>query len=187
MGRSYRNTHKRALVEAGLDLGVLTPAATTSAAGGAGVAPPAPLTAPDLLTCTSPRQGWIQWLQPRFLPSDGGTCAYFTGTYCDEYGYSNGLTLPRNVHKDFRRFLDEVRLDSSDFICGVEHHRYRDILHLHAVLQGAFSPEQLRFLKRWWSVDRGHARVLPVLDGCVSYITKYALKHDTDNFDWRLA
>lgn len=187
----YRNEKQRAHVvalhEAGLDLGVLSPADPTSAAGGAGDTPPAPLTAPDLITCTSPREGWIQWLQPRFLPSGDGHCAYFTGTYKDEYGYSYGLTLPRNVHKDFRRFLKEVRLDSTDFICGVERHRYRDVLHLHAVVHGAFSAEQLRFLKRWWSVDRGHARVLPVLDGCVSYITKYALKHDTDSFDWRLS
>lgn len=181
----YRNEHKRALVAAGLDLQALHPASARACAS-SGVAPSAPLTAPDLITCTSPRQGWIQWLSPRFTASGDGHSAYFTGTYCDDYGYPNGLTLSRNVHKDFRRFLEETRLEG-DFICGVERHRYRDILHLHAVIQGDFSPEQLRFLKRWWSVDRGHARVLPVLDGCVSYVTKYALKHDTDDFDWRLS
>jgi len=131
---------------------------------------------------TTPREAWVAWLSPRFPTGS----AYFTGTYSDEYGYPNGLTLARNVHKDFRRYLDSFGFEG-DFICGVEPHRYRDVLHLHGILQGDFTPKQLQFLKAWWSLDRGHARVLPVLDGCASYVTKYALKGDTESFDWNLS
>jgi len=139
------------------------------------------------VTATNPHAAWLEWIQPVFAASDGTTAAYFTGTYSDDYGFPNGLTLPRNVHKDVRRYLKEVRLDDARFICGVESHRYRDILHWHGIIAGQFTDHDLTFLKRWWSAERGHARVLPVHDGCSSYVTKYALKGDTENFDWRLS
>jgi len=112
---------------------------------------------------------------------------YFTGTYSDDYGTRHGLMLPRNVHKDFRRWLVEQGLTAHPFINGVEHHKYRDILHLHAVVQGDFTEADMRLLRAYWQADRGHARALPVLDGCASYVTKYALKGDTDSFDWNLS
>jgi hypothetical protein len=125
----------------------------------------------------------VSWLAPVFAGNDS---AYFTGTYSDDYGESNGLMLPRNVHKDFRRYLASFDFGGR-YIVGVEQHRYRDILHLHSIIEGPFTAEQLTWLKRFWSVERGHARCLPVLDGCASYVTKYALKGDTDSFEWRLA
>jgi len=128
------------------------------------------------------RGAWVEWLAPNFTE---GAC-YFTGTYCDEYGVANGLMLARNVHKDWRRFLDEFGFEDR-WICGVEQHKHRDILHLHAILGGEWSDKQREWLKRWWQVDRGFARSLPVLDGCASYVTKYALKGDTDSFEWELA
>jgi hypothetical protein len=131
----------------------------------------------------SAADGWVRWLAPRF--KDGS--AYITGTYTDEYGFANGCTLPRNVHKDFRRFLKECGAEGHDFINGVEHHQYRDVLHLHAVLKGPYDAGELEWLKAYWSAKRGHARVLPVLDGCASYVTKYALKGDAEAFDWSLS
>jgi hypothetical protein len=125
----------------------------------------------------------VDWLAPYFA---GGGSAYFTGTYCDDYGFPHGLMLARNVHKDFRGFLAEIGIDG-DFICGVEQHKDRDILHLHGIIGGDFTGDQRRFLGRFWALDRGHARVLPVLDGCASYVTKYALKGDCESFDWRLS
>jgi len=71
-------------------------------------------------------------------------------------------------------------------VVGIEQHQYRDILHLHAILEGSFSQEQLTWTKAWWESERGFARALPVLDGCESYVTKYALKGDTDAFEWSL-
>jgi len=112
---------------------------------------------------------------------------YFTGTYSDDYGMRHGLMLARNVHKDFRRFLIEQRLTGHAFINGVEAHKYRDVLHLHAVVQGDFTQRDMGLLKAYWEADRGFARALPVLDGCASYVTKYALKGDSDSFDWNLA
>jgi len=171
--------------EAAADL--LRPA-TTSAPSVAARGGGRPAASQTLLTVagTNAREAWVAWLQPRFMASEGTTSAYFTGTYGDDYGFRYGLTLPRNVHRDFRRFLDELQIPT-DFICGVERHRFRDVLHLHGIIQGNFTAEHLAHLKGMWAATRGHARVLPVLDGCASYVTKYALKGDTESFDWRLS
>jgi len=128
------------------------------------------------------RVAWVEWLAPNFA---NGEACYFTGTYSDDYGLANGLMLARNVHKDWARFLEAFGFEGK-WICGVEQHRYRDILHLHAILGGEWSEVERKLIKAWWSVDRGHAKSLPVLDKCASYVTKYALKHDTDSFEWRL-
>lgn len=131
----------------------------------------------------TPRDAWVAWLAPTFA---GNESCYFTGTYSDDYGTENGLMAQRNVHKDFTRFLESWGYQGR-YIVGVEQHRYRDILHLHAILEGPFSEAQRLWVKRYWSAQRGHARSLPVQDGCASYITKYALKGDTDSFEWRLS
>lgn len=131
----------------------------------------------------TPREAWIHWLAPRFPQG----AAYFTGTYQEEYGKDHGLMLARNVHHDFRRFLIECNLWDREFINGVEQHKYRDILHCHAIISGDFDKLQLAALKALWEQQRGYARVLPVLDGCASYVTKYALKGDTESFDWNLS
>lgn len=134
----------------------------------------------------SVRAAWVDWLAPVFADTDS---AYFTGTYSDDYGIPNGLMLSRNVHKDVLRFLDrEIHADFArrPFICGVEKHLYRDVLHWHGIIQGPFTQDELAYLKGMWAATRGHARVLPVTDGCASYVTKYALKGDTDSFEWRL-
>jgi len=137
--------------------------------------------APGVSGWLAVRESWVSYLTPHF---PNGSC-YFTGTYSDEYGFGHALMCPENVQKDFRKWLKMWGI-SADYICAVEKHRYRDILHLHAVIAGDFSPEQLRFLKNDWGLDRGFARSLPVLDGCVSYVTKYALKDSVESFDWRL-
>lgn len=133
----------------------------------------------------TPHEAWIRWLAPHFRLGS----AYFTGTYGDEYGLPNGLMLARNVHHDFRRFLIERGLMGHEFINGVEQHKYRDgnVLHCHAIIQGDFTDVDRGLLKAEWQADRGYARVLPVLDGCASYVTKYALKGDTEHFDWNLS
>src|SRR5450759_5857716 len=59
---------------------------------------------------------------------------FFTGTYRDDYGYSHGLMLARNVQADFKRFLRELEL-SGDWTNSVEPHPSgRDILHCHALV-----------------------------------------------------
>jgi len=138
----------------------------------------------------------VGFLEPRFPEGS----LYFTGTYSDEYGVPNGLMKVRNVHRDFRRFLGDIGF-AGDFVCGVEKHQYRDVLHLHGILaplpprlllaseplgDSSGASMDAAYLKGRWGADRGYARVLPVLDGCVSYVTKYALKGDAESFDWRL-
>lgn len=156
--------------------------------GGRGLLVPRPAEASEagrrIEATASPREAWVAWLEPRFGEN---ASAYFTGTYCDDYGVPHGCMLARNVHKDFRRFLVEQGLTDREFITGVEHHRYRDVLHVHGIIGGPFTDVELRLLKASWAVERGHARVLPVLDGCASYVTKYALKGDTESFDWNVA
>lgn len=144
-------------------------------------APAGARTRPDAGTAT-PRDAWVGWLAPVF--SDNGS-AYLTGTYSDDYGVTNGLMLPRNVLKDFDRFLESFGYEGR-YVVGVEKHQFRDVLHLHGILEGPFDEKQRIWLKGWWSLDRGHSRVLPVLDGCSSYVTKYALKGDAECFGWRL-
>lgn len=141
-----------------------------------------------LLTATgsTPREAWIRWLAPTFADNDS---CYFTGTYSDAYGFPNGLTLPRNVHKDYLRFADAhgfLSLDDRRYILGIERHEFRDILHFHGIIEGPFSPDEMRYLKTMWQMQRGWAKALPVLDGCSSYVTKYALKGDTECFEMRL-
>lgn len=182
--RHYRTTGRRIKVARDPRLAAMFAEQPTIVAPPTGVAKQ-PAAARSLLTAPgqTPREAWVEWLSPRF--ADNGS-AYFTGTYSDDYGEPHGLMLARNVHKDFRRFLDELGLDERDFINGVEQHRYRDVLHMHAIVQGRFTAEQLALLKTCWQRERGFARSLPVLDGCASYVTKYALKGDTESFDWRL-
>lgn len=191
-GCRYRNAEKRAEARArdlerrqnvamyralGLPrevAGAVAPAAARRLMPGEGL-----LLAPGV----SPRDAWVAWLAPVFSDCDA---LYFTGTYSDEYGLAHGLMLQRNVFKDFERFLESFEYEGR-YIIGVERHQYRDILHLHAILEGPFTAKQMRWVKDWWSAERGHARALPVLDGCASYVTKYALKGDTDFFGFRLS
>lgn len=131
----------------------------------------------------------MDWLAPTFA---GNESCYFTGTYSDAYGVPYGLMLPRNVHKDVLRFLDGdtgfLDLSERKYIVGVERHQFRDVLHWHGIIEGPFTKDELRYLKLCWQASqRGFCRALPVLDGCASYVTKYALKGDTDSFEWRLA
>lgn len=131
----------------------------------------------------SARDQWIAWLAPVFAENDS---LYFTGTYNDSYGVSHGCMLVRNVHKDFVRFLEDHRLSGRRHVCGVESHRYRDVLHLHAIIEGPFTDLERRIVREAWEQHRGFARALPVLDRCESYVTKYALKGDSDAFSFRL-
>lgn len=128
------------------------------------------------------RQAWIEWLAPHF--PDG--CLYVTGTYSDEYGFAHGLTHPRNVFKDVQRFLQSIGFED-EFIMGVEPHLFRDVLHWHGVLKMFANEQQREYLKALWGMERGFSRWLEVKDGCMSYVTKYALKGDTDCFEWRLS
>lgn len=182
-----RNAHRVGSAQRLQEFAALGRADTRRPAGGPEGDPEGPARAECggllLAPGATPRDAWVAWLAPRFA---GNASCYFTGTYSDDYGVPNGLMLQRNVHKDFARFLESFEYQG-DYVVAVEQHAFRDVLHLHAILAGPFTEDQMLWVKRWWSAERGHARALPVLDGCSSYVTKYALKNDTDAFEWRFA
>lgn len=128
-------------------------------------------------------RAWCDWLSPHFAGNDS---AYLTLTYSDDYGYPHGCMLPRNCQSDVRRWVHSLGLEARRFIWAVEPHRDRTILHLHGIIEGPFTFDQRGILEAAWRQERGWARVLPVLDGCESYVTKYALKSTVEAFDFNL-
>jgi len=131
---------------------------------------------------------WGDFLAPHFAD---GNAVHFTGTYSDEYGYSHGLMLVRNVMSDFvafRRTLTRHELPSTPGCVGVEYHPSgRKILHLHALLGGSWDADARQYLESLWRRDRGWARATEVKDrtDCIAYAAKHLLKQgDTDAFDF---
>lgn len=132
----------------------------------------------------SPRQAWLSYLAPRF--SDG---TYLTLTFADtpnDPTNTRGLNHPEVVSRHIRQWLLNIGCES-DFIFGIEPHRYRDILHAHGIIAQPTTQPQRDFLQQSWALKHGFAKVLPVTDGCVSYVTKYALKGNTECWDWNLS
>jgi hypothetical protein len=127
------------------------------------------------------RDAWVRLVQERM---SGRSVCFFTGTYRDDYGFPMGLMKARNVQRDFKRFLVETGFDDAEWVCAVEAHRYRVILHLHALLAGV-SPEQGDALKHHWDTTRGWSTAPACNDGGMAYTCKYALKAaEGDAFDW---
>jgi hypothetical protein len=133
-------------------------------------------------------EAWADFLSPHF--ADGEACN-LTGTYSDDYGYSHGLMLTRNVIADFQRFRRKLGRGSSPACIGVEYHptTHRAILHFHAMLGGSWSDSDLRSAQAEWVISRGwcHAKRVEGRAGCVEYAAKHLLKQgDADSFDFML-
>jgi len=115
-----------------------------------------------------------------------GDC-FFTGTYSDPYGYAHGLMKSRNVIKDFERFLVSQELENHNWVCAVEVHVFRDILHLHALISGVGEfADRVELQKAWRSSGRGQQVTAdPLQDKGIWYATKYALKgQNAADFEW---
>lgn len=121
-------------------------------------------------------KGWVSFLEPNFGPES----CNLTGTYSDEYGYSHGLMLARNVIKDFERFRRSVGRSGEPATIGVEYHpsTHRAILHFHALLGGTWTPDELRAAQAEWVRTRGWSVAKRVDDagGCAAYVCKHLLK-----------
>jgi hypothetical protein len=131
---------------------------------------------------------WVSLLSPHF----GDDAVNLTGTYSDNYGYSHGLMLARNVLADFRRALAHERPGAFLPWCiGIEHHNTgRDVLHFHAMVGGEWTEDDRAALKAYWDYSRGWSVAKAVSDagGCVGYCAKHLLKRGAaDNFDFQLA
>lgn len=111
---------------------------------------------------------------------------FFSMSYSDEYGYSHGLMLARNVQADFRRALKQYGLAEQRWCCAVEPHPSgRAILHAHALIADMTDCE-MKYLEAAWTAERGWSKALRSRDGGVRYTCKYALKGaDSSAFEWR--
>ena len=123
---------------------------------------------------------WVELVREQLA---GHELVFFTGTYSDEYGMAHGCMLARNVQADFRRALKDAGMEDARYVCAVEPHRLRSVLHLHALVQA--SQADAKLLQRVWD-ERGWSSAPAVTDGGYGYCCKYALKSSTpDSFDWR--
>jgi len=135
-------------------------------------------------------QEWATFLSPHFGVTGS---LHFTGTYSDDYGYSHGLMLARNVVKDFYAFYRTLKRPAGEAVAiGVESHPSgRAILHLHALLGGSWSPADRAQAAGMWVAHRGWARATEIVgrEGCVAYAAKHLLKQGTgkdSEFDFRI-
>lgn len=127
------------------------------------------------------RDAWVELVRSKMAGED---VCFFTGTYRDDYGYSFGLMKAHNVQRDWRRFLREQGLEDNSWVCAVESHKYRVVLHLHALLAGV-SQERADQLAHAWNESRGWSSAPRCTDGGVAYTCKYALKAaEGDSFEW---
>lgn len=145
-----------------------------------------PVRLPRRVADTRSLEAWGDMLAPHF---GQGSSLNLTGTYGDEYGYSHGCMVPRNVLKDLERFLRSQGRLCVARCAGVEVHPVtrRKVLHFHALVGGHWTAQEVADAARLWaSSGRGHARGKLVVDraGCIEYAAKHALKQGAaDNFD----
>src|SRR5665811_145654 len=131
-------------------------------------------------------ESWGWFLEPDY---GSGQACNLTGTYSDDYGYSHGLMLARNVIKDFQRFRRSIGRSHEAACIGVEHHpsTNRAILHFHALISGDWTEDELKRCKADWS-SRGWAVAQHVdkREGCIQYAAKHLLKQGSDDnfFFW---
>ena len=129
------------------------------------------------------QEAWVQWLQGQGL----GT--YVTLTWSDEVALRDGLA--------YRDREGKVYGHPSSRIVALQHtrswasrhgydYRYffasevgygRDIPHVHGMMEAMSRQERYRLWAHWFAT-KGLAVVLPVTDGCESYVSKYILKDD---------
>jgi hypothetical protein len=128
------------------------------------------------------RDAWVGFVQGGLGVED---VCFFSGSYSDEYGYPNGLMLARNVQRDFKRFLKAFGYDGRSWTNSVEKHPSgRDVLHLHALINGMTGADMRRF-ERAWTASRGWSKAVSCTDGGVRYCCKYALKGAyVESFEW---
>jgi hypothetical protein len=114
---------------------------------------------------------WASWL------ASFGLDTYVTFTWSDEAGERIGS--PYAALRDVKRFLKSMGV--RECFLAVEGHKERTIPHVHGVVR--FGGDR-SFMWAEWFRTRGFARVLPVRDGCESYVTKYLLKEGGPEATW---
>lgn len=124
---------------------------------------------------------WVTFLWPLF---SGSTALNMTGTYSDDYGYSHGCMLPRNVEADFKRFLRSIGRSSVPWVLGIERHPSgRDVLHFHAMIGGGWDEAGMTQAAALWRHSRGWSccRAVTNKAGATAYVTKHLMKQRGDD------
>jgi len=118
---------------------------------------------------------WARYLAG-FFP-DGST--YVTFTFSDEYALEHGIYKKRTALRSCSAFLRTYGYTGRKFLAA-EGHKDRVVPHVHGILMPV--ADRWSMMQAYTASGRGWSRILPVKDGCHSYVTKYLLKdYDGDN------
>jgi hypothetical protein len=155
---------------------------TPDAAGGAGQ--PKVAGSSSATGARSPlHAAWADMLAPYF--PDGSDAAYVTFTWSDEYSRRHHVHGAKSAIADVQRFLGDLNI--RQWFLSVEQTDRLNVPHVHGIIRLGDSMPRRYAWEQWWASRKSLARILPVQDGCLSYVTKYVLKDQTaTTVEWRL-
>jgi hypothetical protein len=126
---------------------------------------------------------WSRWLSGYF--PDGSDSAYVTLTWSDEEAFKRYVFGAKRAIADASAFFTDLGIRQW-FVC-VEDHKWRDVPHIHGVVRLGDSMRRDYMWGLWRATRSSNARILPIQDGCFSYVTKYVFKDETaTRLEWRL-
>jgi hypothetical protein len=123
---------------------------------------------------------WAEWL------SGQGLNVYVTLTWSDDAADERHIDSPTSALRDFRALMRKFKVRK--YYVAVEGHKERTVPHIHAVIR--YDGSMKAMWEYYWNTRHSMARILPVMDGCFSYVAKYIMKDKTDTggltTEWRL-
>lgn len=155
--------------------------------GAGGAAPTAGAEAAPVATMPSSRAevhaAWAQMLSGYF--PDGSDSAYVTLTWSDDYARRHHVHGPKSALRDVRAYLQDIGV--RQFYLAVEQTDRANVPHVHGIIRIGGMSTRKWLWGQWFATRKSMARILPVQDGCLSYVTKYVLKDNTaTSLDWQL-
>lgn len=128
-------------------------------------------------------EAWAMMLSSYF--PDGSDAAYVTLTFSDAYADRAKVHGPKSAFRDARSYFDDVGI--RQFFLACEQTDRVAVPHVHGIVRVGEMVSRRWLWGAWFGTRKSHARILPVQDGCLSYVTKYLLKdRDATMVDWRL-
>lgn len=127
--------------------------------------------------------GWARMLSGYF--PDGSDSAYVTLTWSDTAARSRGVHGPKSALRDVKDYLRDVGI--TQFFLAVEQTDRANVPHVHGIVRVGGMASRRWLWGAWYGTRKSMARILPVQDGCLSYVTKYVLKDElATSLDWSL-
>ena len=137
---------------------------------------------PRVQTTIALRDAWAEWLD--LLDKKLGWDWYVTLTF------ANDRKAPEAADKAYRLFIHKLnravygvrytrRGEGVWWVRATEHHRYRDVIHYHALIGGVFNVRRLTWMDVWSNeMGEGWARIQPYdrRRGARYYLAKYIAK-----------